>query len=69
MQETEETQVQSLGWEDSPGEHRNPPRYSYVENAMDRGAWWATVHRLTESDTTEVTLHVCIQVFHKEIYC
>ena len=55
MQETEETQVQSLGWEDSPGEHRNPPRYSYVENAMDRGAWWATVHRLTESDTTEVT--------------
>ena len=20
---------------------------------MDRGAWWATVHRITESDTTE----------------
>ena len=22
---------------------------------MDRGAWWATVHRVTESDTGEVT--------------
>jgi len=24
-------------------------------NSMDRGAWWATVHRITESDTIEVT--------------
>ena len=24
---------------------------------MDRGAWQATVHRVTESDTTEATLH------------
>ena len=23
----------------------------------DRGAWWATAHRVTESDTIEVTLH------------
>ena len=22
-------------------------------NPMDRGAWWATVHRVTESDMTE----------------
>ena len=29
----------------SPGEgNGNPFQYSYLENPMDRGAWWATVH-------------------------
>ena len=29
----------------SPGEgHGNPLQYSCLENCMDRGAWWATVH-------------------------
>ena len=39
----------------SPGEgNGNPPQYSCLENPMDRGAWWATVHRVTrELDTTE----------------
>ena len=32
----------------SPGEgNGNPLQYSCPENPMDRGAWWATVHRLT----------------------
>ena len=36
--------VQSLGWEDSPGEGNGYPlHYSCLENSMDRGAWQATV--------------------------
>ena len=36
------------------GGNSNPFQYSYRENRMDRGAWQATVHRVAESDTTEV---------------
>ena len=32
------------------GMHGNPLQYSCLENPMDRGAWWAMVHRVTESD-------------------
>ena len=33
----------------SPGEgNGNPLQYSCLENPMDRGAWRATVHRITE---------------------
>ena len=37
-------------------------QYSCLENPMDRGARWATVHGVTESDTTEVTQHACSTV-------
>ena len=30
---------------------------------MDREIWQAVVHRVTESDKTEVTLHVCTRTF------
>ena len=29
----------------------NPFHYTYLENSMDRGAWWATVHRVIKSWT------------------
>ena len=36
----------------SPGKgNGNPFQYSCLENPMDRGAWWATVHGVTELDT------------------
>ena len=30
----------------------NPVQYSCLGNPMDRGAWWATVHGVTKSQTT-----------------
>ena len=33
------------------GGHDNPLRYSSLENPMDKGAWWATVHGVEKSQT------------------
>ena len=44
------------------GGHGNPLQYSCLENPMDRGAWQAAVHRITESNTTEVTQHTPFSV-------
>ena len=35
----------------SGGRHGNPLEYSCLENPMDRGTWWATVHGVAKSQT------------------
>ena len=49
---TWETTVQSLGWED-PLEEGMATHSSILawRIPMDRGAWWATVHGVTKSQT------------------
>ena len=48
-----ETEVQSLNQEDRLVRegNGNPPQYSCLENPMDGGAWWATVHVVARSQT------------------
>ena len=56
MPAVQEMLVQFLGWED-PLEEEMATHSSILawRIPMDRGAWWATVHGVIESDMTEVT--------------
>ena len=51
------------GWGSSPGEgNGNPLQYSCLENSMDGGAWWATVHGVAMSQTQlsdQTRMHTC----------
>ena len=42
--------IPGLGKSSGVGNH-NPLQYSGLENPIDRGAWWATVHEVTENWT------------------
>ena len=33
------------------GRNGNPLQYSFLENPMNGGAWWAIVHRVTKNQT------------------
>ena len=44
-------------WRFPGGGHGNPLQYSCLENPMDRGAWWVTVHGVANSQTQ-------LRVFH-----
>ena len=52
VQETQETRVRSLGREDPLEEALASIQCSCLDNPMDRGAWWATVHGW-QRDTAE----------------
>ena len=52
MQEVQETQVQSLGWEDSLEEGMATDSSILAWRVpVDRGSWQATVHRITKNQT------------------
>ena len=60
----QETWVQSLGQED-PLEEQMASHSSILARKMDRGTWWATVHRVTKSRTwlnNWVRLHTVIHI-------
>ena len=44
------------------GGHDYPLQSSCWRIPMDRGAWWATVHGITESDTTEQLTHTNMEL-------
>ena len=58
----------------SPGEgNGNPHQYSCLENSMDGGAWWATVHGVTKSwtrpsDVTTSMIVVTLNVIHSLLH-
>ena len=46
------------GSERSPGEGNGYPlQYSCLKNSSDGGAWWATIHGVTKSQTRLSDLH------------
>ena len=72
MQEMQETLVPITGLKRSSGRgNGNPPQYSFLENPMDRGAWWDAVHGVTKGRTwvgrhaqrKSLTLHHALKIF------
>ena len=43
-----------------------PLQYSCLENPVDRGAWWAAVHQVAQSQTRlkRLSMHVCVGEGH-----
>ena len=47
--------------------HGNPLQYSCLENPMDRGAWWATVHTVEKTRTRLKQLNTHTHTQHKQL--
>ena len=54
------------------GGNGNPLQYPYLENPMDRGAWWATVHSVAKSWTRlkrlSMTRHARESMANSQVY-
>ena len=65
----QQTRVQFLGGEKSPGEgNGNPVQHSWLVNSMDRGAWRATVHGVANSWTWLSNFHFLFIYLHSLAY-
>ena len=50
------------------GENGNPLQYFCLENSMDRGAWWATVHGVTRvGQRKHMHTHIFILIDNRDI--
>ena len=71
----QETGVESLVWIYSLEEEMvNPFQYSCLKNPMNRGAWRATIHRVTKNQTRlNATQHNTVLYlacdWHHELFC
>ena len=55
----------TLGLGRSPGEGNGKAlQYSCLENSMDRGAWWATIHGVAKSQIKLSDFHSLREVGH-----
>ena len=61
-----------------PGSGRSPEggygnlvQYSCLENPMDRGAWWAAVHRIASSWTLLkwLSMHTYVHIYRHILFC
>ena len=67
MREIHRNKKQKSGYKGQEGAgNGNPLQYSSLENPMDRGAWWATVYRITKSRTWMNYLTIAIYKVFKQ---
>ena len=70
VQETQVTWVCSFPGQEGPLEEEMATLSNLLAGKSPRGAWWATVHRVTKSQT-QLSTHACMQAsieLHAEIF-
>ena len=60
--------VPRWGWSPGVG-NGNPLQYTCLEDPMDKGAWWATIHRVAKSWTCLSTWHTQVALIFEILWC